>query len=100
MDWLVWITLLVVLVVQFVLLRKINDLNTRLRVIGDNLKVFILKQQSRQSVVTKVTASNRGPTIDSKVRVTKRDTNDIPLRGAKIVKIKRVKSHGRQYSDS
>ena len=81
MDWLVWIWLIIVTIVQVIILRKLQVIDDRVKVVLANLNLL---STNRVSSVAHHHRSDRIPPVDAKGKTTTRDTSDIPIRGARI----------------
>lgn len=80
MDWLVWITLIAVLVVLVFILRKMYIMDDRVKVVAKGLDQF----RVRVGEVKQHRTGDKVPHVDSRARTTVRDSGDIPVRGARI----------------
>lgn len=80
MEFVITALLLTVIVLQMLQLRATRKTDTRLRVLGTTIS----KLMPQQNGIRVRMDSQANPHIDSKVVVTKRDTPDIPYRGARI----------------
>lgn len=96
MDWLVWITLIAVLTVQAVILRKLNKLDRQM--IG--LKYDINQFRTRVSHIRVNRNSGKGPQIDAKAYTSTRDSNDLLARGGRMsTGVHRKKTNERESAD-
>lgn len=87
MDWVILFLLLVVLVYQVIIMRRLDDIVRRLKMILTKLD----ESRTRQGNVTSRRTSEGSPKIDAKARVIRRDTMDLPVTGRISRAVKREK---------
>lgn len=96
MDWVILFLLVIILGYLIILHRHLDKISAGITRIQSGL----IALRVRQGQVTQRKQSNPIPHVDSRARVTKRDTPDLPLTGRMGVAIKREARYDRKHNDS
>lgn len=94
MDWLVWITQIATIVLWAVVLMYLKRINASIEKVREEIRKIDIVLRVRQSGIARQKVNQKNPAVDSKVRVTRRDTHDLPATGHQSMAVKRKKSHG------